>query len=75
MLIGNGEVIVGIEHIGVERLLDIFDEVAFSESINVVAGEYFLTDAPVGLAVFDAIGIAVILVSLVVERDVDGGAA
>ena len=72
VLVGNGEAIVGVEMVGVERLLDVVDGLLVVPSLQIVGLEESLRYFPVGIAMFYPVGVSMIIVRHVIEVDVDG---
>ena len=71
LAVGNLQPIVGVEHVGVKRFLDVVDGVSLSEATDILAAEESFRGSPVGLAMLHLIGVATIFVCQVVEADVD----
>ena len=71
-VVGNLQPVMCVELIGVHRGAVVVDGVAFGKSCTVVAGKQLLRHTPVGLAVFQPIGISVVVVGQVVKGDDDG---
>ena len=69
------QAIVGILNRGVYRLFHVVDGVAVGKALAIVACEELVAHRPVGLAMFQLVGVAVIFVCEVVEGNVHDAAA
>ena len=63
---------MGVEMVGVERLLDVVDGLLVVPSLQIVGLEESLRYFPVGIAMFYPVGVSMIIVRHVIEVDVDG---
>ena len=70
--IGNRQTIMGVEMVGVERLLVVLYHPIAIEACDKVTVEKSLRDIPVRIAMFYLVNITAILMGHVVEGDVDG---
>ena len=71
VLVWDGELIMGVEMVGVERLLYVVDGLLAIEAPQIVGFKESLRYLPVGIAMFYLVGIAMVVVGHVVEIDVD----
>ena len=67
--VGQRQSIVGVERVGEDALLHVVDGVARGEAVAVVALEECFRGLPVGLAMRQPVGVAVVFVCEVVETD------
>ena len=70
LAVGQLQMVVGVEFVGVERLLRVFNGIAFGKSFHKVAGEKLCGHRPIGLAMLYFIRVAVKLVVEYIEVDV-----
>ena len=72
VFVGDGELVVGIEVVGVERLFDVVDSLFAIEAPQVVGFEESFRYLPVGIAMLYLLGIAMVIMGHIIEIDVDG---
>ena len=71
VLVWDGELIMGVEMVGVERLLYVVDGLFAIEAPQIVGFKESLRYLPVGIAMFYLVGIAMVVVGHIIEIDVD----
>ena len=70
--IGNLQMIMGVEHVRIERLLQILQSPSIVEPIDEIAHKQILRGSPVGFAMLHLVNISMVFVSQVVKIDVQG---
>ena len=71
LLVGYLQVVMGVKHVGIERLFHVINGLSVVKAIDIVAGEDVFRQCPVSLAMFHLIYISVVFVGEVVKIDVD----
>ena len=74
-LVGNLQLVVGVEHIGVDGLLQVVEWLCVVEAVDVVGGEDIFRHRPIAFTMFHAVDVAMVLMGEVVEADDDGHAS